>query len=94
MPVKKVDAVDALETAQRVVKPGTPEMESLLAAGYGMTLEEAQQIVKERDANPQMYPFDVYQKAKAFIAAYGAKPQVISDKPPWRTRRQSRITTE
>ena len=77
---KKNTVKEQLDGAQRI-KPGTPEMESFLAVGYGMEIKEAELIVKEREANPASHPYELYSKARAMLAAYKAKPQVISNKP-------------
>jgi len=73
-----------LAAAQPMVKPGTPEMETLLAAGYGLTVAEAERVIAERDKDPQRWPMEDYKKAKAFLEAYHATPQVISTRRPWR----------
>ena len=72
------DRLQALEEAQPHVKPGTPQMEALLASGYGMTAAEAKQIIKERKDNPQAWPLEEARKAEAFLAAYEAKTRVPS----------------
>lgn len=64
--------------------PNSIELETFLGAGYGgMTKEDALRIIKERDANPAIWPFTEYQKAKAFLAALAARPQVVSKRKPW-----------
>lgn len=70
----------------------SPELERLLGAGYGgMDREMANTILAERKANPAVWPFDMAQKAKAFLAALDATPQVIAvNKRPWRTGRKVR----
>ena len=69
------------------IQPGTKEMADYLSVGYGMTLEEARQIIKERDADPHVHPYDQYRKAKGFLEAYNAKPEVISTRPGWKRTR-------
>ena len=92
------DYIEALEQAQPKVLPETPEMEALLASGYGMTVAEAEKIIKERDANPAAWPLDEYRKAQAMLAAYHAKPsqrRPSSTRRPWRVSqgaRSARIT--
>jgi hypothetical protein len=72
----------------RAIKPNTPEMEQLLSSGYnGMTVATAKQIIEEREKNPQLWPFERYEQAKAFLAAYSAKPQVIDPDPGWKRER-------
>ncbi len=90
-----VDGITALEQAQPKVLPGTPEMEALLAAGYGMSVEEAKKIIKERDANPVAWPLEEYRKAQALLAAYNAgarEHRPSSTRQPWRVRGGSRST--
>jgi hypothetical protein len=70
------------------IEPGTPEMEAFLSVGYGgMSVATAQKIIAERDKDPHLWPFEEYQKAKAFLEAYNAKPQVISQTPGWKRTR-------
>jgi len=85
------DHVAALEAVQPVIKPGSAEHEAMLQAGYGMTIEEAKKIIKERDENPQTWPLEEYRKAQAMIEAFGAKPEVLSTKEPWRIRGHARV---
>jgi len=67
------------------ILPGTPEMEAFLAAGYpGMTVEKAETIIKERQQNPQLWPYEVLEQAKAFLEAYRATPKVISNREMWK----------
>jgi hypothetical protein len=65
------------------IKPGTPEMEAFLQAGYPFSIEEAERIVKERSTSPATIPYERYTAAQAMLAAYKAKPQVISKRQPW-----------
>jgi len=81
------DKIKALEMAQPMIKPGTPEMEILLGSGYGgMTVDKAETIIKERKTSPHLWPHEMMEKAKAFLEAYTAKSQVISTRSPWRIR--------
>jgi len=81
------DKIKALEAAQPMVKPGTPEMETLLGSGYdGMTVEKAKTIIDERKTSPHLWPYEMMDKARAFLQAYSAKSQVISTRQPWRIR--------
>jgi len=81
------DKIRALEAAQPMVKPKTKALEALLEAGYGMNLEQAQTVLKERKADPATWPFEEYKKAQAFLAAYEAKPVVTSTRAGWRRTR-------
>ena len=79
MPRKVVEEQPLVKLA-----PNTPELENFLGAGYGgMTKAEAERIIKERNANPAVWPFEEYRKAKAFLAALAASPQVVSKRKPW-----------
>jgi len=85
------DKITALEAAQPMVKLGSPEHATLLSTGYGFTVEEAKQIIKERDADPRVWPFEMYRKAKAMLEAFNVKKHVVyNTRQPWRTRAHSR----
>ncbi len=77
----KLDAVKGF-------KPGSKELEALLAAGYGMDKEKAQLIIAERKENPLLWPYAELEKAEAFMAALTAKPEAISRTPGWRRTRR------
>ena len=81
------ERIKALEAAQPVVKPKSKELAALLESGYGFSIETAKKIVAERDANPQAWPLERYDAAKAMLAAYEAKPQVISTRRGWKRSR-------
>jgi hypothetical protein len=71
-----------------VIKPGTPEMEHLLSAGYGgMTVAEAKEIVEGRAKNPAMFSYEQLKQAQAFLAAYNTAPVAISTDKGWRRDR-------
>jgi len=72
------------------IEPGTPAMAERLSVGYGMTLEEAQEIIKERKADPAAHPYERYRAAQAFLEAYQARPQVIAQNPGWKRTPQGR----
>ena len=61
------------EPTQRI-KHKTPEMEAYLEIGYGMNLKKARLIIKERGDDPHLWPYEVYEKAQAFIEAYNGVP--------------------
>ena len=65
------------------IKPNTPEMEQHLAAGYPDigTVAKAKMIIKERAENPALWPYEMKERAEAFLAAYTAVPRAISTKP-------------
>jgi hypothetical protein len=81
-----------------VVKPGTPAAEALLSAGYdGMTVEQANEIVKGRKETPGLYSYEKYEKAVAFLAAYNATEKQLvpsSTKPGWKRNRSSRYNQD
>ena len=79
---KKNDVTQAGQL--RTIAPGTPKMEAFLASGYpGMSVDKAQTIIKERRENPALWPYEEFQKAEAFLAAYRTKPIAIDTAPPW-----------
>ncbi len=65
------------------IKPGTPEMEAFLAAGYPDigTRAHALEIIKTRKENPALVPWEQAQRAEAYLAALDAKAQVIDPTP-------------
>jgi len=66
------------------IKPGTPEMAAYLEVGYGMSLEKAETIIRERPDRPDLWPYEIFEKAQAFVAAYNASPEPVSTRPAWR----------
>lgn len=68
------------------VKPGSPEHIQNVEGGYKMTVDEASHIVKTWATEPQRYPFEVFKKAEAMLAAIKATPVVISTRKPWEGR--------
>ena len=66
------------------IKPNTPEMAAYLEVGYGMSLEKVQTILKEQPERPELWPYEVYEKAQAFMQAYTSSPEPISDRPAWK----------
>lgn len=48
-----------------------------------MTVEKANAIIEERKKNPALWPYDIMQKAQAFLAAYNATPVAIDKAPHW-----------
>ena len=65
------------------IKPGTPEMETFLAAGYPdiATRAHAKEIIAERKLNPALVPWELAQRAEAFLAALDATAKVIDPSP-------------
>lgn len=83
----EAEKIEALADAQPKINPKTRAMAALLEAGYGMSKDEAEAIIKERQAEPQSHPYTEYKKAQAFMAAYEAKPVVTSQRAGWRRTR-------
>lgn len=52
--------------------PNSKERETFLALGYGMDKAKAQTIIKERRENPALWPYEMQEKAEAFLAALAA----------------------
>jgi len=66
------------------VKPKTKAMEGLLQAGYpDMSVEKANAIIKERKENPQVWPYEMLERAQAFLAAYNTPATVVAANPGW-----------
>lgn len=84
-PVKQTLA-EALRE-KNFVKVGTPEHERLVEAGYGMTREKAETIIRERKENPASWPYDLFEKAQAFLAQLKAQPVPIDPEPGWHRER-------
>ena len=71
------------------IKPKTIEMEQFLQAGYpDMSVAKANAIIKERKENPASWPYEMYEKALAFLAAWEATPQVTSKRPGWKRSKE------
>lgn len=87
-----MDNIETLESKQPRYEYGGPQHEALLASGYGMSAEDARRIIKEREANPALWPYEEYQKARALLAALKTKPVAVSTRQPWRTRQHARVT--
>ena len=87
------DSIEALEKAQPKFEYGSKEHEALLSLGYKMDKKKAETIVKERKVNPASWPYEMLEKAEAFLEALASKPIVISTRLPWRVRQHARMTT-
>ena len=79
---KKITVAEAM--AKNKIVYGSKEHVALVEGAYGMTVEKAKTIVKERPANPQLYPYDLFEKAQAMLAALDAKPIAIDKTPGWK----------
>ena len=73
-----------LEETVQVVKHGSKEHDVLLESGYGMTVAEAEKVIKEHTENPLSHPYERRKNAEALLAARKAKPEVISKRPAWK----------
>lgn len=73
----------ATKKNDQTIKPGSPEMEAWLSAGYPdiATRVHAQEIIKTRRENPALVPWELAQRAEAFLAALDAKPIPIDTDP-------------
>jgi len=71
-------------TSKNPILPNTPAMETLLSAGYNMSIEEAKDLVQMREKNPALVSYDEYKKAKAFLAAYTTKSIPVDTEPGYR----------
>ena len=87
--MKEIDQDRALkqeleDMREKALKPGSPELENFLAAGYPLigNHAHAREIIEGRDKDHTAFPWDLYMQAKAFEAALYAKPQ--KEKSPGR----------
>lgn len=85
----KKDNITNATRGLKTIKPKTAEMEVFLQAGYpDLSVEKAKAIIEERKANPAAWPYEVYERAVAFLAAYEQTPVAVSATPAWtRSRR-------
>lgn len=85
---------EALKSSGAVVQNvtvGSPHHENLLSIGFGMSVEEAKQIVKERDENPLTHDYPTYVKAKSMLRQLETAPRVTSNKVPWHRERAQEL---
>ena len=71
------------------IKSGSPEMETLLQAGYPFSIDEAKRLVEDRKTNPGAVPYEKATAASAMLEAFKAKPQVISKRPAWKRTKEA-----
>lgn len=74
------EKVKKLTDTVQVIKHGSKDHFAMLEAGYEMTVDEAKQIIAEREKDPHTHPYDVYKKAKALLEASKAKPVPVSNR--------------
>jgi hypothetical protein len=84
---KKPAATVAEALAKNMIAFGSEAHLRLIEAAYGMTKEKAETIVKERPANPHLWPYDLFEKAQNMLAAIKARPEVIDTEPGWHRER-------
>lgn len=78
----------------KVIPHGSAEHQTLVEAGYQMTVGEAKQIIKERETNPALHSHEDVKKAKAMLAAIKPTKKQLepsSDRPGWKRPRQRRV---
>jgi len=79
----------ALKGAQ-VVERGSPQHIGMIESGYGMMVEDAHAVIKEREQNPALHSIEDAKKARAMLAQIKptkAQLQPSSDKPGWKRKR-------
>jgi len=71
---------------QKPILPKSEELEALLGLAYHMDAKKAQMIKEdwEKNGSQSKFPYDKYEAAEAFLAAYNTKAEVISKKRPWK----------
>lgn len=77
------------EEKVKSIKPGSPEYERFLSAGYPdiATRDHAKELLAMRKENPALVPFEVAERAKAFLEALDATPKAIDTEPGYRRSR-------
>ena len=75
----------------KVIEYGSKEHEALIAGAYGMTKANAEDILKQREANPAMVPIEKAEKAQAMLEALKSKPIPI-DTAPGHFRKDNRFS--
>lgn len=73
--------------SKRKIEFGSKEHQALLEAAYGMTVDKAKTIIEERPKNPQLWPYELYEKAQAMLEALKTKPVAIDKDPGWSRER-------
>lgn len=68
---------------RKAIRPETKQMEAFLGVGYGLTVDEAEQVIALAKKDPLAYPIAEVRKAKAFLAAYHTAPTVVATRPGW-----------
>lgn len=95
---KKSTEHSKLKYAEHVVpvRAGTQEKAELLQVGYGMSLEEAAELVQQRTENPAAVPWEQYKAAKAMLEAFDKESTVVSSRPGWRRNltREERLAAQ
>ena len=80
----RLDAM-AATAAANFVEFGSERHERIISPAYGgLTREKAELIIREREAEPTLWPYERYEQAKSFLAVLDRKPGITATKPAWR----------
>lgn len=81
---EKMTVLEATAKANYVAY-GSERHERILSAAYGkLTRKKAEQIIKEREADPHLWPWEKYQQAQDFLKALDSIPPITASKPHWK----------
>ena len=69
------------------IEVGSKEHAAMLAIGYQMTPEEAEQIIRERNENPGMWSWEDYKKAKAMLKVLESPQVVTATRSGWKRQK-------
>lgn len=70
--------------AANFIEFGSLAHERILSPAYGgLNRDMAKQIIKEREADPHLWPWEKYQQAKKFLAVLDSKPGITATQPHW-----------
>lgn len=80
-------ATDGTEIQVESFPPKSAALAALFQSAYGFSIEDAQQIVAEREKDPSLHPYDLYTRAKAMLEGWKAAPVAVSTRPGWKRSR-------
>lgn len=80
--VEKITLAEAL--AKNKIEFGSRQHIQLIEASYGLTVQEANTIVKEWRDDHRSWPLTEVRKAQAMLEIIKAKPVVIDQTPGWK----------
>lgn len=90
---KSNPVAQAIAQARQIIAPpsnpdyvpyGGPGHQAMLESGYGITMDEAKEIVRRHEEDPRTWPYnDDVKRAKAMLAAFAATPRAIDTNPHW-----------